>query len=72
MIYALLALYFFSGLGIWLLGLKAEGGSKGYMNELREEFNHPRLLFVTAEIAVILFWPFFIIRGIVQNEDKSE
>lgn len=72
MIYALLALYFLSGLGIWMLGLKSEGGSKGYLAELEAEFKHPRLLFVTAEIAVILFWPFFIIRGIVQNEDESE
>lgn len=70
MIYVLLALYFLSGVGVWELGLRAEGGRKSYLMAIAENYDHPRLLFILSEIVVILFWPFFIIRGIVRDNEE--
>lgn len=69
MIYVLLALYLISGFIIWSLGLKAEGGSKGYLLRLAEDYGHPYLMFFTAWLAVVIFWPFFIIRGIMSKDE---
>ena len=66
----ILVLYFLSGVVMWMLAIRTVGGKKGYMMYLAENYNHsPHLMFITAGILFTLFWPFFLVRGIINKDE---
>lgn len=70
MIYVLLGLYFLSGFIIWRIGVTDAGGRKKYIMIIAEDHEYPVLLYYLAFIAVVIFWPFFIVGGLIRrNED---
>lgn len=64
LITALVLLYLVLGAWVWTLGTDALGGKDQYLMILCQEYKHPFLLYYTAFIAVVIFWPIFMIRGI--------
>lgn len=64
LITALVLLYLVLGAWVWTLGTDALGGKDQYLMILNQEYKHPLLLYYTAFVAVVIFWPIFMIRGI--------
>lgn len=64
LITALVLLYLVLGSWVWRLGIDAIGGKDGYLRLLSDEFKNPYTLYYIAFIAVVIFWPIFMIRGI--------
>lgn len=64
LITALVLLYLVIGLWMWTLGTNALGGKDKYLILLSKDYDHPRILYYTALVAVVIFWPIFMIRGI--------
>lgn len=73
MIFALIMLYLISGYGIWRLGTAGIGGKDGYMEYLFDKgYSHPYATVLIAETLVVIFWPYFIVRGIVDMGKEDE
>lgn len=64
LITALVLLYLVLGLWVWTLGTDALGGKDQYLMLLAKDYKHPCILYYTALVAVVIFWPIFMIRGI--------
>lgn len=64
LITALILLYLVLGAWVWTLGTDALGGKDQYLMLLSNEYDHPFILYYTALVAVVIFWPIFMIRGI--------
>ena len=67
LITALVLLYLIIGLWLWTLGTDALGGKDQYLILLAKDYEHPRLLYYTALVAVVIFWPLLMIKGIIHK-----
>lgn len=70
MIYVLIALlvavYLFSGICWWLLGMANEGGSIKYLLRLSLTFKHPHLQFFVELLYVVILWPIYVIDKLIK------
>lgn len=60
---ALILLYLVIGLRIWVIGINGLGGKDQYLILLSKEYKHPCILYYTALVIVVIFWPIIIIKG---------
>ena len=66
----LLLLYFLIGLGLFSLGVKGMGGKEEYLKSIKQR--HPVYYeagFELAKTLVMLFWPYFFIKAIMERRN---
>lgn len=60
-----LLLYLRIGVVLFDAAIRSLGGKETYLQEIDEKYNdlNPNLLYFSGLVLVVLFWPYFLIRG---------
>lgn len=61
----LILLYLRVGIALFDAAMRSLGGKETYLQEMDEKYNdlNPNLLYFSGLVLVVLFWPYFLIRG---------
>lgn len=67
--YLILLLYWYIGSKIFEYGVESFGGYLMYMNYIKKQNpkGNPYIFYLIAGVVVSLFWPFFIIKALIDR-----